>query len=76
MSFPNNRLLPEGSKLLALQAIERRTISDRLLEPIPAGAILTVAQDFGGGKVSVWSDVGGALSDILYLSDHQVRWLS
>ncbi len=68
MSFPNTEILPRGTKLKILREQERRSITDRLLFPVPQGEIVTVLRDFGAGKILVWVPSLNT-SEMLYLWD-------
>lgn len=69
MTLPNTRLLPRGTKLRLTREYPRESISGNPLPPIPAGEVLTVQQDFGAGRVNVFCDFLGRLSEIVYLSE-------
>lgn len=60
-------ILPRGTKLKLTQPYSRSTINGDELDPYPVGTMLTVANDYGGGRVNVF--IGDEkLSEILYLS--------
>lgn len=72
MSFPNTRILPRGSKLRLTQDYLRYSLNDEPIEPIKAGTILTVYQDYGAGRLNVFQPDAG-LSEIVYLYDGEAE---